>query len=73
MGGRASLELRKISPPLLIPLINRNRLGGAEHGRRVHVPAGPISSDRNAINCPRLPLPLVPARDRDRARAQRSL
>ena len=33
----------------------------------MHVPAGPISSDRNAIDCSRLPLPLVPARDRNRA------
>ena len=48
-------------------------LDGAEHGRRMHLPAGPISSDRNAVNCSCLPLPLVPTRDRDRACAQRSL
>jgi hypothetical protein len=45
-------------------------LDGAEHGRRMHVPASSVSSDRNAIDCPRLPLPLVSARDRDRACAQ---
>src|SRR5262249_57145156 len=48
-------------------------LDGAEHGRGMHVPAGPISFDRNAIDCSCLPLPLVPARDWDRACAQRTL
>src|SRR5215470_3362439 len=46
---------------------------GAEHGRGMHVPAGSISFDRNAIDCSCLPLPLGPARDRDRACAQRTL
>ena len=30
----------------------------------MHLPASPISFDRNAIDCPCLPLPLVSARDR---------
>jgi hypothetical protein len=51
----------------------RSPLDGAEHGRRMHVPADPISSDRNTIDRSCLSLPLVPARDRDRACAQRSL
>src|SRR5579871_1832621 len=45
----------------------RSPLDGAEHGRRMHVPAGPISSDRNTLDRSCLPLPLVSARDRDRA------
>src|SRR5262249_45996208 len=48
-------------------------LDGAEDGRRMHVPAGPIPFDRNAIDCSCLSLPLVPARDRNRACPQRSL
>ena len=51
----------------------RSPLDGAEHGRRMHVPAGPISSDRNTIDRSCLPLPLVPTGDRDRACSQRAL
>ena len=36
------------------------------------MPAGPLSPDRDAFDCSCLPLPLVSARDRDRACAQRS-
>jgi hypothetical protein len=35
---------------------------GAEHGRRMHLSTGSISSGRNAIDCSCLPLPMVPAR-----------
>jgi hypothetical protein len=62
--------------PSVIPIFKMRRqspLDGAEHGRRMHVPAGPISSDRNTVDRSCLSLPLVPTRDRDRARAQRPL
>jgi hypothetical protein len=34
---------------------------GAKHGRRMHMPTGPISAGWKAIDCSCLPLPLVPA------------
>jgi len=39
----------------------------------MHLPARAVSTNREANGCPRLPLPLVSARDWDSARAKRSL
>src|SRR5215831_12705176 len=49
------------------------RFDGDQHGRRMHVPTDPLSTVGDAIDRSCLPLPLVSARDRDGARAQRAL
>jgi len=47
-------KIRVFEPPLV----------GGPHGRRMHLPPNPVSIDRHAPHRPRLPLSLVPTRDR---------
>jgi hypothetical protein len=43
-------------------------LVGGPHGRRMHLPPNPVSIDQHAAHRPRLPLSLVPTRDRSASR-----
>jgi hypothetical protein len=56
---RVSGALKRAVDPPDAQTRKRALLDGGEHGRRMHVPAGPISSDRDTIDRSCLPLPLV--------------